>query len=100
MNVSNLSVNVNILLASYKIKQLKCRGGPLSDPLKLDHIITKYYLSKYNFSWVRFVSGNYLLKENMIIMFRSYVRIMSESYIRLILGNYLIKSCKWDQEIT
>ena len=50
MNVSNLSVNVNILLASYKIKQLKCRGGPLSDPLKLDHKITKYYLSKYNFS--------------------------------------------------
>ena len=47
MNVSNLSVNVNIVLAIYVIKQLKCRGGPVSDPLKLDH---KYYLNKYYFS--------------------------------------------------
>ena len=36
MNVLNLSVNVNIALASYVIKQLKCRGRRLSDPLKLD----------------------------------------------------------------
>ena len=36
MNVLNLSVNVNIALASYVIKQFKCRGRPLSDPLKLD----------------------------------------------------------------
>ena len=49
-NVSNLSVNVDILLASYLIKELKCRGGPLSDPLKLYHKITKYYLSKNYFS--------------------------------------------------
>ena len=51
-------------------------------------------------SWVRFVSGDYLLKENGIITFWSYVRIMSESYFRLTLGNYVIKSCKWDQKIT
>ena len=76
MNVSNLSVNVDIALATYVIKQLKCRGGPVSDPLKLDHKITKYYLSKYYLSWVRFMSGNYLLKENVTIMFRSYVRIV------------------------
>ena len=75
MNVLNLSVNFNIALASYVAKQLKCRGGSLSDPLKLDHKITKYYLAKYYFSWVRFVSGNYLLKENVIITFQSYVRI-------------------------
>ena len=50
MNVSNLSVNFNIALASYVTKQLKCRGGSLSDPLKLDHKITKYYLAKYYFS--------------------------------------------------
>ena len=43
MNVSNLRVNVNIALPIYVIKQLKCRGGPLSDPLELDHKITKYY---------------------------------------------------------
>ena len=72
MNVSNLSVNVNIALASYVIKKLKLCGGPLTDPLKLDHKITKYYLSNYYFSWVIFVSGNYLLKENLIIIFRSY----------------------------
>ena len=99
-NVSNLSVNVDILLASYLIKELKCRGGPLSDPLKLYHKITKYYLSKNYFSWVRFVSSNYLLKENVINTFQSYVRIMSEIYVRLTLGNCLIKSGKWDQEIT
>ena len=46
------------------------------------------------------MSGNYLLKENVIITFRSYVRIVLESYIRLTLGNYVKKSCKWDQEIT
>ena len=50
MNVLNLSVNFNIALASYVAKQLKCRGGSLSDPLKLDHKITKYYLAKYYFS--------------------------------------------------
>ena len=49
MNISNLSVNVNTALASYVIKQLKCRGGSLSDSLKLDHKITKYYLAKYYF---------------------------------------------------
>ena len=51
-------------------------------------------------SWVRFVSGNYLLKENRIITFWSYLRIMSECYVRLTLGNYVIKSWKWDQKIT
>ena len=50
MNVLNLSVNFNIALASYVAKQLKCRGGSLLDPLKLDHKITKYYLAKYYFS--------------------------------------------------
>ena len=34
-------------------------------------------------AWVRFESGNYLLKEKIIIMFRSYIRIMSKGYIRL-----------------
>ena len=38
-------------------------------------------------SWVRFVSGDYLLKENVISMFRSYVRVISESYVRLKVGN-------------
>ena len=50
MNVLDLRVNVNIALASYVITQLKCLGGPLSDLLKLDHKITKYYLSKHYFS--------------------------------------------------
>ena len=87
MNVLDLRVNVNIALASYVITQLKCLGGPLSDLLKLDHKITKYYLSKHYFSWVRFVSGNFLLKENVIVTFRSYVWIMSENYLGLTLGN-------------
>ena len=100
MNVSNLSVNADIVLASYLIKKLKCRDGPLSDPLKLYHKITKYYLSKYYFSRIWFVSGNYLLREKVMITFQNYLRIMSESYVRLMLGNYVIKSCKWDQEIT
>ena len=99
-NISNLSVNVDIPWAGYLIKELKYRGGPLSDPLKLCHKITKYYLGKYYFSWFRFVSGKYLLKENVINTFRSYVRIMSEIDVKLTLGNYLIKSGKWDQEIT
>ena len=98
MNVSNLRVNVNIALAIYVIKQLKCRGGPLSDPLELDHKLQS--ITKYYFSWLKSVSGNYLLKENVIITFRSYVRIVLESYIRLMLGNYVKTSCKWDQEIT
>ena len=38
-------------------------------------------------SWVRFVSGDYLLKENVISTFRSYVRVISESYVRLKVGN-------------
>ena len=61
-----------------------------------------YYLSKNitSVSWVRFESGNFLLKENVIITFRSYIRIISESYIWLTFGNCVIKSCKWDQEIT
>ena len=71
------------------------RGWPLSDSLKLVHKIRKYSLGR-----VRFVSGNYLLKENGIITFRSCVRIMSEKYVRLILGNYIIKLCKLDQKIT
>ena len=43
--------------------------------------------------------GNFLLKENVIITFQSYVRIISESYARLSWGNCVIKSCKWDQKI-
>ena len=38
-------------------------------------------------SWIRFVSGDYLLKENVISMFRSYIRVISESYVRLNVGN-------------
>ena len=38
-------------------------------------------------SWIRFVSGDYLLKENVISMFRSYIRVISGSYVRLNVGN-------------
>ena len=46
MNVLNLSANVNIALANNVIKQLKCRGGPLSYPLKLYQKIAKYLPQK------------------------------------------------------
>ena len=74
--------------------------GPLSDPLKWDDKISITSVSITSVSWVRFESGNYLLQENVVITFRSYVRIMSESYVWLTSGNYVIKSCKWDQKIT
>ena len=51
-------------------------------------------------------SGNYVLKlykwnkENVKIMFGSYVRIMLGICVRLTLGSYAIKQCKWDQKIT
>ena len=45
------------------------------------------------------MSGNHLLKENVIITFLSYIRIMSESYVRLTSGNYVIKPSKWDQKL-
>ena len=73
------------------IAQCAC-GWPLSDSLKLDDKISIPLVGFAPVSWVRFVSGNYILKEN--------VRIKSESYVRLTLGDYVIKSCKWDQKIT
>ena len=57
-------------------------------------------------SCVWFAAGNYLLtpykwnKENVIIMFGSYIRIMLGIWVRLALGSYVIKLCKWDQKIT
>ena len=57
--------------------------GPLSDPLKWDHKISITSVSIMSVAWVRFESGNYLLKEKIITMFRSYIRIMSKGYIRL-----------------
>ena len=98
MNVSNLSVNVNIALVSYVIKQLKSiylQRSVLVVDLYQSHCnqITKLesitLVSITSVSWVRFAPGNYLLKENVIITFPSYVRIMSESYVRLTLGNYM-----------
>ena len=79
MNVSNLSLNnVNIALANYVIKQLKfiphCAPvRPLSDPLKWNHkneSITKVSITSV--SWVRFVSGNYVLNQrnNYVLKFR------------------------------
>ena len=51
MNISNLRQNnVNIMLAHYVIKPLKLE--PLSEPLKWDHRISKYYLSTYCFSYL------------------------------------------------
>ena len=89
MNVSNLSLNnVNITLANYVIKQLKSiylypivlvvslYQTHWNEITKLESITL---VSITSVSWVRFVSGKFLLKENVIIKFRSYVRIMSES---------------------
>ena len=48
--------------------------------------------------------GNYLLKpyelnkENIIITFRSYARIMLRSCPGLTLGSYIIKPCKWHKK--
>ena len=53
-------------------------------------------------SCVWFAAGNYVLKpykwnkENVIIMFGSYIRIMLGIWVRLALGSYVIKLCKWD----
>ena len=57
-------------------------------------------------SCVEFASGNYVLKpykwnkENVKVMFGSYVRIILGTCVRLTLGSYVIKPCKWDQRIT
>ena len=65
---------------------------------EITKLISITLVSTTSVSWPRHLSGNYLLKQNVIIVFQSYVRIMSESYIRLTLENYLIKPCKWDQD--
>ena len=77
-NVSNLSLNkVHIALADYVNRTVviylsiaQCvRGWSLSDSLNLDHKIRKYSFGMFYVSWVRFVSGNYLLNRNGIITF-------------------------------
>ena len=39
-------------------------------------------------------------KENVLITFRSFIRITLGSCVRLTLGSYAIKPCKCDQKIT
>ena len=92
------------MLANYEIKLTLCaHGQPLSDPLKKDHRISKYYLCKY---YIRFALGYYLSKpykwnkENVIITFRSYIRITLGNCVKLTSGSYVIKPSIWDQKIT
>ena len=54
---------------------------------EITKIVSNLLVRITSVSWVRFVSGNYLLKENVISTFRSYVRVISESYVRLKVGN-------------
>ena len=87
------------------VPQCAC-GWPLSDLSKWHHRISKYCFSKHYVNYVRSAWGNYLLKphklnkENVIITFQNYVRIMLGSYVRLALGSYVIKACKWDKKNT
>ena len=54
---------------------------------EITKIVSNLLVRITSVSWVRFVSGDYLLKENVISTFRSYVRVISESYVRLKVGN-------------
>ena len=54
---------------------------------EITKIVSNLLVRITSVSWVRFVSGDYLLKENVISTFRSYVRVISESYVRLNVGN-------------
>ena len=77
MNVSNLRRNMGkIVSENYVIKSLKW-----------DHRIIKNYVSN---KWD---------KENVMIMFRSYLRIITGSYGSLTLDSYIIKPCKWNQKM-
>ena len=57
-------------------------------------------------SCVIIASDNYLSKlykwdkENVMLMFRSYLRIITGSYGSLTLDSYIIKPCKWNQKMT
>ena len=65
---------------------------------EITKIVSNLLVRITSVSWVRFVSGDYLLKENVISTFRSYVRVISESYVRLKVGNSVIKPSKWDPD--
>ena len=93
LSFSNISLkNCNIALANYVIKQMKSiyvQPSVLVVSLSYNYsneitkIVSNLLVTITPVSWVRFVSGDYLLKENVISMFRSYVRVISESYVRL-----------------
>ena len=107
INVSNLQQNnVNIALANYVIKQLKSIylypsvlmvGVYQTHWNQITKLVSITLVSITSVSWIRFASGNYLLKpgkwnkEKVISTCRSYIKVMLRSCIRLTLGSYVIK---------